>query len=88
LLRTVFAHIDGAFSLRRACRGHRPSDDALAKQGLALPCELEQLASGHFMYATNRRLAGHVLNHATHFFWLLVDPEPISVQCNPPDLPR
>ncbi len=43
-------------------------------QGLALSCELEQLASGRFTYAPNRRLAGHLLKHAMHWFWFLIDP--------------
>src|SRR4029077_835551 len=65
---------DQAFSLRRAWRGHRLSGDALAEQGLALSCELERLASGRFTVAPNRRLARHILNHAMHWFWFLIDP--------------
>lgn len=75
LPREVLALIDRAFSLRRAWRGHRLSADALAEQGLALSCELEQLASGRFRYAPNRRLARHILNHAMQWFWFLIDPE-------------
>ncbi len=74
LPREVLALIDRAFALRRAGRGHRLSGDALAEQGLALSCELEQLASGRFTHPPNRRLAGHVLKHAMHWFWFLIDP--------------
>jgi len=75
LPRAVLALIDQAFSLRRAWRGHRLSGDALAEQGLALSCELERLASGRFTFAPNRRLARHILNHAMHWFWFLIDPK-------------
>jgi transposase len=74
LPREVLALIDRAFALRRAWRGHRLSGDALAEQGLALSCELEQLASGHFTHPPNRRLADHLLKHAMHWFWFLIDP--------------
>jgi len=36
--------------------------------------ELERLASGRFTYAPNRRLAQHLLKHAMHWFWFLIDP--------------
>jgi transposase len=72
--RAVLALVDRAFALRRAWRGHRLSGDALAEQGLALSCELEQLASGRFTYAPNDRLAKHLLKHAMHWFWFLIDP--------------
>lgn len=74
LPRAVLALIDRAFALRRAWRGHRLSGDALSEQGLALSCELEQLASGRFTHPPNRRLAGHILKHAMHWFWFLIDP--------------
>ena len=41
---------------------------------MGLACELEQLAPGRFTYEPNRRLAGHLLNHAMHWFWFLIDP--------------
>ena len=66
--------IDRAFALRRAWRGHRLSGDDLAEHGLALACELEQLTSGRFTHEPNRRLAGHLLKHAMHWFWFLIDP--------------
>jgi transposase len=74
LPRAVLALIDRAFALRRAWRGHRLGRDDLAMQGLALSCELEQVTSGRFTYAPNRRLAGHILNHAMQWFWFLIDP--------------
>jgi transposase len=74
LPRAVLALVDRAFELRRAWRGHRLSADALAERGLGLACELEQLASGHFTNEPNRRLAKHLLRHAMHWFWFLIDP--------------
>ena len=75
LPRAVLELIDRAYALRRAWRGHRLSGDALADYGLGLACELEQLASGHFTNEANRRLAGHLLKHAMHWFWFLIDPQ-------------
>ena len=74
LPRAVLALIDRAFALRRAWRGHRLGRDDLAMQGLALSCELEQVTSGRFTYAPNRRLAGHISKHALQWFWFLIDP--------------
>lgn len=74
LPRAVLALVDRAFALRRAWRGHRLSGDDLAVQGLALSCELEHVASGRFTHAPNRRLAQHLLKHAMHWFWFLIDP--------------
>jgi transposase len=74
LPRAVLVLIDRAFALRRAWRGHRLSGGDLAEQGLGLACELEQLASGTFTHEPNRRLASHLLNHAMHWFWFLIDP--------------
>jgi transposase len=74
LPREVLALIDRAFALRRAWRGHRLSGDGLAEHGLALSCELQQLASGRFTHPPNRRLADHILAHAMHWFWFLIDP--------------
>jgi transposase len=74
LPRAVLALIDRAFAFRRAWRGHRLSNDALAEQGLLLSCELEGLASGQFTHAPNRRLARHLRKHALHWFWFLIDP--------------
>jgi len=74
LPRAVLALIDRAFALRRAWRGHRLGRDDLAMQGLALSCELEQLTSGRFTCAPNRRLAGHLAKHALQWFWFLIDP--------------
>ena len=72
--RAVLALIDQAFAMRRAWRGHRLSSDALAVQGLDLSCQLETLASGRFTHELNRRLAEHLLKHAMHWFWFLIDP--------------
>jgi transposase len=74
LPRAVLGLIDRAYALRRAWRGHRLNSDALAERGLGLACELEQLARGRFTYQPNRRLANHLLNHAMHWFWFLIDP--------------
>jgi transposase len=74
LPRAVLALIDRAFAWRRAWRGHRLSGDDLAERGLGLACELERLASGRFTHKPNRRLAGHLLNHAMQWFWFLLDP--------------
>jgi transposase len=74
LPRAVLTLIDRAFALRRAWRGHRLGRDDLAMQGLALSCEIEQVTSGRFTYAPNRRLAGHILKHAMQWFWFLIDP--------------
>ena len=74
LPRAVLALIDQAFAWRRAWRGHRLSGDDLAEYGLGLAGELERLASGRFTHEPNRRLAGHLLNHAMQWFWFLIDP--------------
>ncbi len=74
LPRAVLGLIDRAYALRRAWRGHRLSGDDLAMRGLGLACELEQLARGRFTYPPNRRLAGHLLKHALHWFWFLIAP--------------
>jgi transposase len=74
LPRAVLGLIDRAYALRRAWRGHRLNGDDLAMHGLGLACELEQLAQGRFTYQPNRRLAGHLLKHAMHWFWFLIDP--------------
>ena len=74
LPRAVLGLIDRAYALRRAWRGHRLSGDRLAEQGLELACELETLAEGRFTYEPNRRLAQHILKHAMHWFWFLIDP--------------
>ena len=50
------------------------SSDALAEAGLELACRLEHLASGRFTHLPNRRLAKHLLGHAMHWFWFLIDP--------------
>lgn len=74
LPRQVLALVDEAFALRRRWRGHRLSGEELAEAGLGLACRLQQLASGRFTYKANRRLAGHILSHAMHWFWFLIDP--------------
>ena len=74
LPRAALTLVDRAFALRRAWRGHRLSGDDLAVQGLGLACELEQLASGRFTHEPKRRLAKHLLKHAMHWFWFLIDP--------------
>jgi len=74
LPRAVLALIERAYALRRAWRGHRLSGDGLAERGLGLACELEHLAAGRFTHEPNRRLAGHLLGHAMHWFWFLIDP--------------
>jgi transposase len=74
LPRAVLGLIDRAYALRRAWRGHRLSANVLADRGLGLACELEQLATGRFTHEPNRRLAGHLWNHAMQWFWFLIDP--------------
>ena len=74
LPRAVSALIDRAFACRRAWRGHRLSGDDLAERGLGLACDLERLASSRFAHEQNRRLAGHLRNHAMQRFWFLIDP--------------
>ena len=74
LPRQILALIVEAFSLRRRWRGHRLSGDDLAEAGLGLACRLQQVVSGQFTYLPNRRLANHVLHHALHWFWFLIDP--------------
>ena len=74
LPRAVLELIDRAFALRRAWRGHRLTGDALAVQGLELACQLQTLAEGRFTCEPNRRLAQHILKHAMHWFWFLIDP--------------
>jgi transposase len=74
LPRQVLTLIDEAFWLRRQWRGHRLNANALAEAGLALACQMEHLASGHFLYEPNRLLANHILKHAMDWFWFLIDP--------------
>lgn len=74
LPRAVLELIDRAFALRRAWRGHRLDGDELAVRGLELACQLQTLAEGRFTFEPNRRLAGHILKHAMHWFWFLIDP--------------
>jgi transposase len=70
----ILALIDEAFALRRNWRGHRLSGNDLAEAGLELACRSEDLVSGRFTHLPNRRLARHVLGHAMHWFWFLIDP--------------
>jgi transposase len=72
--RAVLSLIERAFAQRRTWRGHRINADQLAERGLSLACELERSAAGRFTNEPNRRLAGHVLKHAMHWFWFLIDP--------------
>jgi transposase len=72
--RRVLALIDEAFALRRQWRGHRLSGNDLAISGLELACQVEQAASGRFRWEPHRRLAKHILKHAMHWFWFLIDP--------------
>jgi transposase len=70
----VLALLDQAYAVRRMWRGHRLNTDQSAEQGLLLSCALEELASGRFSNAANRRLAKHLLSHAMQWFWFLIDP--------------
>lgn len=72
--RSVLSLIDLAYGFRRAWRGHRMNGDALADAGLSLATELERLADRRFTNEANRRLSGHLLNHAINWFWFLIDP--------------
>lgn len=70
----ILTLIAEAFALRRKWRGHRLSGDELAEAGLGLACRLQHVVSGRFRHPPNRRLAKHVLGHARHWFWFLIDP--------------
>lgn len=74
LPRGVLELIERAYAQRRLWRGHRIDRDRLADAGLGLSCELDDLASGKFRSAANRRLAAHLRAHAMAWFWFLVDP--------------
>jgi transposase len=74
LPRQVLGLIDRAYALRRQWRAGTMSRDQQTEQGLALACELQDVASGSFTFAPNRRLANHILAHAMHWFWFLIDP--------------
>ena len=39
-----------------------------------LSCQLDDLASGQFRSAANRRLAAHLRAHSLSWFWFLIDP--------------
>lgn len=75
LPRRILALIEQAFTLHRQWRGHRLRGDQLTDAGLTLACELQEAASGRFTFPANRRLAKHVLSHALHWFWFLIDPQ-------------
>jgi transposase len=74
LPRGVLDLIEQAYAMRRLWRGHRLDRDRLADAGLTLSCRLEDLASGVFRSAANRRLAKHLRAHAMAWFWFLIDP--------------
>jgi len=74
LPRAVLGLIERAYALRRAWRGHRLKGDVMAEGGLSLAQELESLAQGRFTSQPNRRLAGHLFDHAMNWFWFLIDP--------------
>jgi transposase len=72
--RQVLGLIERAYAIRRQWRAGQISQEQQAEQGLSLACELEEVASGHFTYEPNRRLANHILAHAMQWFWFLLDP--------------
>lgn len=74
LPRQVLEVIDRAYALRRDWREGKLTEDDQAVQGLALACDLETIAEGHFTHAPNRRLAKHILKHGCQWFWFLIDP--------------
>jgi transposase len=74
LPRGVLELVEQAYWQRRLWRGHRIDRDRLADAGLALSCQLDDLASGRFRSAANRRLAAHLRAHAMAWFWFLIDP--------------
>jgi transposase len=74
LPQSVLALFDRAYALRRRWRGHRLTDDQRIDAGLALACELDELADRHFRTDANRRLAAHLRSHALAWFWFLIDP--------------
>ncbi len=74
LPRQVLALMDRAYAFRRDWRDEKITTDEQAERGLALACELEDVASGRFTFDPNRRLAGHIRNHVRDWFWFLFDP--------------
>lgn len=74
LPRQLLDLIAQAYDVRRRWRAGLLDDDQQAESGLVLACRLEQAASGQFLRADNRRLAQHVLAHALHWFYFLIDP--------------
>ncbi|MCO6455047.1 MAG: IS66 family transposase, partial [Pirellulaceae bacterium] len=75
LPQAVLQLIEEAFCVRRGWRGHRISTDESAMLGLDLTCRLEKLTQGRFCNKENRKLADHILKHALHWFWFLIDPK-------------
>lgn len=73
--RQVLELVDVAFQTRRDYEAGNLDEDRMVEQGLALACNLEELASGRFRYEPNRRLAKHLLKHAIQWFWFLIHPD-------------
>lgn len=74
LPRQVLDLLAQAYDVRRRWRAGELTDDQQIDAGLRLACRLEDVAGGQFSCATNRRLADHILAHAMHWFWFLIDP--------------
>jgi len=74
LPRQVLDLVAQAYDVRRRWRAGLLDDDQQTESGLTLACRLEDAARGRYTCAANRRLADHVLAHAMHWFWFLIDP--------------
>jgi transposase len=74
LPRQVLDLVAQAYDVRRRWRAGLLDNDQQAESGLTLACYLEDAARGRFTCAVNRRLADHILAHAMHWFWFLIDP--------------
>jgi transposase len=74
LPRQVLDLIMQTYDIRRRWRAGILTDDQQAESGLTLACYLEEAASGRFTCAANGRLGNHILAHAMHWFWFLIDP--------------
>lgn len=74
LPRQVLDLITQAYDVRRRWRAGQLTADQQSDAGLTLACYLEDAASGQFTSVANRRLADHLLAHAMHWFWFLIDP--------------
>ena len=72
----VLSHIDEAFAIRRAGRGHRLDKVERIAEAWTLFDRWNELLSGHWTYDPNRKLAKHLNSHdATEWFSFLLFPK-------------